>query len=581
MKNFFAWKRYFWGTMSTFLVAAVAILLAVGINRPVLAEETKVSLFKPLTELTPKDKYSYDNFLCVNETSSGAAINIGKNNYQLGLSMHPATDATGYLTYDISGLGYNTFTAIVGKDRSAGDAVGGDAGIEGTKIGSEIWVDGVKVAESGDIAYPYSYTYFVDIAGASELKLVINDGHDGIYCDTTSWANPILTSLDYKSLTELTPVQAHSVEGEGASAYSLNNSVCVGGSGYSTGFSIHPYADAPAEIVFDVSDLNYKYFYTVYGKDLKAAATVGVDGIIGSHVGSEIWLDGVKVAESGSIGYPYTYSYLVDIEGAKELKIVFYDGGDSYYCDMQSIADPILFNADLKDLTEIVPSQAHSIYGDGADAYDSNSGITVGETGYAKGFVTHPDYDAIGYISFDLSDCGYDTLALVWGKDISAGAAVGIEGITGTRAGSEIIVNGITVAASGNLEYPGCCYYIIDIADATELKISINDGQDGIYCDSQGFTGFLFNSFREETPVVIETDVPEITPDTTETPVTDSTEKPTDEQDDTTEPPTKEATGSNPSTGDTGILVLVGVVMVSATLIVLNIKHRREENEKA
>ena len=120
----------------------------------------------------------------------GTAINIGDNQkFDHGISMHPPLEGgPAEAEFNIEGLGYRTFVALGGKDLFSGIEVGGAIGIKGTKVGMEVWVDGVKKAESGNIPYPETYLFKVDITGAKKLKLVATDGGDGIYCDTTSFA---------------------------------------------------------------------------------------------------------------------------------------------------------------------------------------------------------------------------------------------------------------------------------------------------------------------------------------------------------------------------------------------------------
>lgn len=128
------------------------------------------------------------------KTESGGKINIGGAEYEKGLITHPGFNGPGTVTYNIEGLGYTNFRAVVGKDKSAGAAVG-EEGIIGTNINVQVYVDGVLKVSSGNLPYPSTYTIDVDITGAKELKIVSGDGGDGIYCDTTAWADAKLVKL--------------------------------------------------------------------------------------------------------------------------------------------------------------------------------------------------------------------------------------------------------------------------------------------------------------------------------------------------------------------------------------------------
>lgn len=132
----------------------------------------------------------------VDTTERNTQIKIGGKVYEKGIVTHPGTEGPAELTYSISGLGYSVFRAVGGKDASAGFEVGGDSGINGTKVQLQVYVDGVLKADSGTLAYPETYEFDVDITGANELKLVVMDGGDSIYCDATAWAGARLIGTE-------------------------------------------------------------------------------------------------------------------------------------------------------------------------------------------------------------------------------------------------------------------------------------------------------------------------------------------------------------------------------------------------
>ena len=124
----------------------------------------------------------------------GTEICIAGVSYKKGLSVHPGQgSAYAELHYDISSGTYAYFSAIAGKDLAAAKDVGEDK-LYGTYVSFEVLIDGVSVAESGKLDYMETCTFVVPISGGSTLTLRTTDGEDGIYCDTASWGNAMLTA---------------------------------------------------------------------------------------------------------------------------------------------------------------------------------------------------------------------------------------------------------------------------------------------------------------------------------------------------------------------------------------------------
>ena len=107
-------------------------------------------------------------------------LRIGDRNYAQGLGMH----ANGELCLELDGQ-FSAFDAEIGVQW------------QGPKVGSvlfQVFVDGEKRFDSGlmketDPPRPIH----LDTKGASALRLVVNDGGDGITCDCANWANARLT----------------------------------------------------------------------------------------------------------------------------------------------------------------------------------------------------------------------------------------------------------------------------------------------------------------------------------------------------------------------------------------------------
>ena len=146
---------------------------------------------KYLGDITPEQNGNL--FYYVNSADGGnTQICLNGKTYEKGICTHPGDGGPSELTYDISGLGYNVFCATGGKDVSAGAFVGNDQ-ILNTLVQLQVYVDGVLQADSGALAYPNTYEFRVNITGAKELKLVSSHGGDGIFCDTSSYADPVLS----------------------------------------------------------------------------------------------------------------------------------------------------------------------------------------------------------------------------------------------------------------------------------------------------------------------------------------------------------------------------------------------------
>ncbi len=175
----------------------VCLILTAAMLAGLLVSVHAAGEYVLLGDLTPREAVTIDadNGFSVDEARSmpGTKINVGGVEYEHGVSFHPNREGVAYLVYNVEGQGYKTFYAVAGKDLAGGRDVGGAAGIKGTAVGAEVWVDGVLAAESGQLKYPETYTFKVNIEGAKELKILINEGGDSIYCDTASWANALLS----------------------------------------------------------------------------------------------------------------------------------------------------------------------------------------------------------------------------------------------------------------------------------------------------------------------------------------------------------------------------------------------------
>jgi hypothetical protein len=113
--------------------------------------------------------------------SDGRTLTLNGVQYKSGLGVH----ADSSLTYNLGGK-YRTFSANVGVD----DEITASA-----TITFEVWVDGTRVFATG-VMTPTSATVkvSVNVAGASQIRLVVTSAADGINSDHGDWADARLSS---------------------------------------------------------------------------------------------------------------------------------------------------------------------------------------------------------------------------------------------------------------------------------------------------------------------------------------------------------------------------------------------------
>ncbi len=126
----------------------------------------------PLNGLGPVQK---------NRNSGGTALALGRIPYAKGLGVHAPSD----VRYQLGGACAGNFVADVGVDDSA-------AG-QGSVV-FQVLLDGAKVFDSGVMrGGDLRKTVNVGVAGANELRLVVNDGGNGSAFDSADWAGARIT----------------------------------------------------------------------------------------------------------------------------------------------------------------------------------------------------------------------------------------------------------------------------------------------------------------------------------------------------------------------------------------------------
>ncbi|MBO4325711.1 MAG: NPCBM/NEW2 domain-containing protein [Clostridia bacterium] len=376
---------------------AIAVLLAVVMIAGSLSAGIRVSAagsgtYTLAEDMEPVDAFTIDGSqYWIGETgmTPGTPIHIGNSDYTHGISFHPASEGPAYLTYNVEGRGFKTFYAVVGKDRASGRDVGGDRGIKGSKISAEVWADGVKIAESGNLPYPETYTFKVNIQDAKEVKLVVTDGGDSIYCDTTSWGNALFSqesadeftvpaAIENATVTEApteepTPaptnppdiserekVYLSDIAWKAAEIYPAANGgvptrdgnladeeLWICGEFFEKGVCMHAQAGSNSYLEVDLDGLGFNTFAAYVGtaeSDQYDVTMASVHFIFIVDGKEKLRTDLLKADTEPTL-------VTVDIAGAKLLRIEMDNGGDGISGDWGALGNAVLARAtDVKDI---------------------------------------------------------------------------------------------------------------------------------------------------------------------------------------------------------------------------------------
>jgi hypothetical protein len=166
--------RTAWGNEISFPLGAVARVQFLGERViPLMDLEPQAYTFTPyLTERHP---------LVINRNVKGGRLQLRGETYATGLGVASKSD----VTYDLTDGGYDRFEAVVGVD----DMTGG--------LGDVVFaveVDGARVYESGPVSGKSSPAPVgpISVAGAGQLKLIVDFGRLGNIQDFTNWCDPVL-----------------------------------------------------------------------------------------------------------------------------------------------------------------------------------------------------------------------------------------------------------------------------------------------------------------------------------------------------------------------------------------------------
>lgn len=214
-------------------------------------------------------------------------IHVGDAIYQHGITVHPMEDKPAEIVYDISGLGFKTFGAIVGPDATWSHAA--------TSVEFIVLVDGEEKFNSGVMRMREDQIFAVDITGNSTLTLQVTKGGDSIDTDASSWAMPTLSqktvedlkaTLEKECVVPLPPAQNPEIaeketvyisdmewlstgliateygqtEAAVRDANIYNELISIGGEEFEKGIGMHPPFQSSTYVDINIEDLGFCLF---------------------------------------------------------------------------------------------------------------------------------------------------------------------------------------------------------------------------------------------------------------------------------------------------------------------------------
>ena len=290
-------------------------------------------------------------------SGDGALIRLDGTSYGKGLGVHASSRVEYYL-----GGRCSRFSAFIGVDD--------EAGADGSVV-FEVWADSMRLYQS-PLMTGASATQAVDVnvAGASILQLVVNEGNDALsdesHSDHADWADAVITCGDgdqaaeafVSDLPSVTlsngwgPIERDRSNGERGDAD--GEPMSIGGRHYSKGLGVHAYS----MVTLPLAHLSCTEF----------RADVGVDDEVGSNGSVQFAIrdqdDRVLWASDLMFGWQGAAPVRVALAGVTMLKLEVTDGGDGAAFD----------HADWGD--------ARMVCGDGAAPPPAGfDGVDVGNVG--------------------------------------------------------------------------------------------------------------------------------------------------------------------------------------------------------
>ena len=426
--------------------------------------------------------FEYDRSNGDFQSGDGKIMSLNGVKYDRGLGVH----ANSEIVYNLDKL-YSQFEAKVGVD----DEVGGAGSVV-----FQVWADGQKLFDSGVMTGDSAtQTVKVDVAGKSQLKLVVTNGGDDIGADHGDWADAKLTLAPVVTPPPLLLTQNESLAGEEVALSTLSPLSAVNGYGnyqknatndgrtiklngvtYASGLGVHA---------------NSQLVYTLNGKYQWFMADVGVDDEVGSSgsVVFQVYADDQLLFDSGRMtGNSATQAVKVDLTGKNQLKLVVSDGGNGIFADHADWAGAKLVTGDVTPpqlpdgeevaLSTLSPLSATNGYGN-YQKNATNNGRTMALNGvtYASGLGVHANsqlvYSLNGKYQWFMADVGVDD------EVGSAGSVV-----------FQVYADDQLLFDSGKMTGNSATQSVkVDVTGKNQLKLVVNDSGNGIFADHADWAG--------------------------------------------------------------------------------------------
>ena len=294
-----------------------------------------------LSDISPKRATAYVGPF-YDQNQQGEPLLLDGTTYEKGFWTHPMSDKEAESVYDISGYDYTAFYAVVGKEQKYVTA------LPGSLLTFRVYVDGVLADEVVDMMAGETHVFKINIAGASELKLVTGCGSDNITCDGSVWGDakltydkvdpvapsdkpedsPVVETGNQLYLSDIRPKSVTAYAGPFYDQNQQSEPLLLDGFTYKKGIWTHPMSDREATAVYDISGYDYTVFYAIVGKEEKY-----VNALPGSLLTFRVYVDGTLADEVIDLVAGETYVFMIDIDGASELKLVTGCGSDNITCD--------------------------------------------------------------------------------------------------------------------------------------------------------------------------------------------------------------------------------------------------------
>lgn len=301
---------------------------------------------------------------------STSPIKIGGTtgmSFEKGISFHPADDGPAYVEYNIAGLGYTTFSAIVGPD--------GYAAADQTSIAFVVKVDDVTMETTPVMSKNGAFVIAVDITEGNILRIECNNGGDTVAYDAASIGNPRLSKKNVEEmrmelwgllfpkqedgtekLRDLYISDANVVGIDGHPGFEndfsrdkwLDDSpLVIGEMNYSKGIGMHANDGTTnnTRLYCNIAGLGFETFSSYVG----IARTPDLNAEAESTVQFVVYVDEVEKARSPVMKYEDEAFLLeVDVAGANVIRLEI-ENVDTAACDHAAWGDAKLTNPNNND----------------------------------------------------------------------------------------------------------------------------------------------------------------------------------------------------------------------------------------